>query len=280
MTTTARRPDASDYLNETPEGRHDIEGRRVSATLGRRTAGEAPDVPTAVPTGGTQADAEGRGGSGSVSGTVGESMSGVRRVSDAVGYVGGPGMALSDPAGVAGLRNGLTELAAEPNARGNDLILSPDSDIGHAASPVTRFEANLDAVRLVKKIEAEKRPATAEEKAVIGRFSGWGDSAFNGAFPADLDHYESRRKGKYPDTETAWSRRGDTLRSVTTPDEYKAIALSRINAFYTTPTVINAMWHGLGRMGVNDLAAPRVMEVISYREFWGLIKLRALPIIM
>ena len=114
-------------------------------------------------------------------------------------------------------------------------------------TPVRRWDANVEALKTLKQIEAEERTAIPAEQAVLARYSGFGDSAFEQGFlPYTRDD--------------AWKKRGEELRELTTQDEYESIGRSRLNAFYTTPEVIKAMWDGLERMGAGDLENPRVLE--------------------
>jgi N12 class adenine-specific DNA methylase len=132
-----------------------------------------------------------------------------------------------------------------------DTVLTSDDDVGAGMNPPAHFEANLDAIRIVKKLEEEKREATPEEQATLAKYSGFGDSAYNDAFETS-----SWRKEKLG----AWGRRGDQLRELLTPDEYQALERSRLNAFYTTPDVIRATWAGLQQMGTDKIAHPHVLE--------------------
>lgn len=130
-----------------------------------------------------------------------------------------------------------------------DVRLSLMGDIGHDAPAHLRWESNIAALRILKLVEEESRKATPEEQAILARYSGFGDSAFNGAFD------KFRR-----DREDAWGRRGDVLRELLTTEEYQSLEASRLNAFYTSPEIVNSMWSALQRMGVDNLAHPRVLE--------------------
>lgn len=140
------------------------------------------------------------------------------------------------------------ETAAPTTTR--DIVLTQENDIGHSAGPAARFDANLAAVRTLKKIEAENRSATPEEQMTMAKFSGWGDSGFNNAF----DSYVRRYK---PD---AMSRRGEELEKMLTEDEYQAIENSRRTAYFTTPDIVRATWDAMTRLGANKLTNPRVLE--------------------
>jgi len=163
----------------------------------------------------------------------------------------------SNQGSAVGVRERLTEGQAVPplSTQGRDLILSPESDdTTFLQSPAARFDANLEAIRTLKQIETQGRSATPEEQRTLSRYSGFGDSAFSQAFP------RSRSYGGSPEKESAWERRGATLKEITTPEEYQAIEKSRLNAFYTTPEVVRAMWRGLEQLGAGDIAHPRVLE--------------------
>ncbi len=60
----------------------------------------------------------------------------------------------------------------------HDVILDSHSDIGATAGAASRFDANLDAIRTIQKLDKEKRQATPDEQAILTKYSGFGDSAF------------------------------------------------------------------------------------------------------
>ena len=113
-------------------------------------------------------------------------------------------------------------------------------------SAARRFDYNIEALRLSRELREEGRPATSEERAVLVRFSGFGDSAFNPAF--------SRR------AEGIWARRREGLQELTTDQEFEAIEGSRLNANFTSPEVVSAMWAGLEKMGLGNLERIRALE--------------------
>ena len=114
-------------------------------------------------------------------------------------------------------------------------------------TPVRRWEANIEAIKTLKQLEAEARPATPAEQKILALYSGFGDSAFEQAFT------------RYPH-DRSWKPRGEELRDITDEQEYRAIEGSRVNAFYTSREVIEAMWKGLERMGATNLENPRILE--------------------
>ena len=114
-------------------------------------------------------------------------------------------------------------------------------------TPARRWDANIEAIKTLQEIEAEGRPATPGEQAILAKYSGFGDSAFEPAF---------RGYGGDP----SWRNRGDALKDSVSKEEYRSIEESRVNAFYTTPEVINSIWGGLERLGATNLENPRILE--------------------
>ncbi len=134
---------------------------------------------------------------------------------------------------------------AEPN--GEDHVCSP---LDFVAGAVARLEANVAAIGVLKMLEAEERAASPEERAVLARFSGFGDSAFEPAFRLSAHRTE----------EQAWVERGQRLRSLVDDAEWQSLERSRLNAFFTSPEVIEAIWEGLLALGLGNLPAPRILE--------------------
>ena len=109
-----------------------------------------------------------------------------------------------------------------------------DDDLG-AGGPKQKFRANMDAIRLLKTLEQDNRLATPEEQETLSRFVGWG------GIPAAFD-----------DKNEAWSAEYTELKATLTPEEYREARASTLNAFYTSPTVIKAMYEALGNMGLQQ----------------------------
>jgi N12 class adenine-specific DNA methylase len=98
----------------------------------------------------------------------------------------------------------------------------------------------LAAIRTLKRIEQEERPATAEERQALARFAGFGAVALS-IFPDPVT-------GRYKDA--GWQVLGDELNSLLSPQEYDSAKRTTFNAFYTSPTVIGGMHQALARLGV------------------------------
>jgi N12 class adenine-specific DNA methylase len=164
---------------------------------------------------------------------------------------GGRGVEQGDQTRDSGERDGLGSVTpgAVETSQPHDIILRNKEDIGANMGAAARFDANLSAIKTIKKIKTDGRHATPDEQAVLAKYSGFGDSQFNPAF----EHYYGREN-------EAWKRRGEELKTITTEEEYKAIEGSRLNAFYTEPEIVKAMWSGLERLGVGKLKSPHVLE--------------------
>ena len=122
------------------------------------------------------------------------------------------------------------------------------SDTNHLPeTAVARWDANLSAIRLLKDLDESGGQATPAQQEVLARYSGFGDSAFGQAFQS------------YP-SDRAWRDRKEELAGLVSEDEYRAIARSRLNAFYTSPAVVRTMWKGLQDLGADQIENPRILE--------------------
>ena len=126
-----------------------------------------------------------------------------------------------------------------------------DDDLG-AGGPKQKFRANMEAVRLLHQLEAEGRMAEPQEQEILSRYVGWG--GLSQAFDEKSD---------------GWSQEYAELRSELSAEEYQAARASTLNAFYTSPTVIKAMYEVLGNMG---LKSGNVLEPsCGVGNFMGLV---------
>lgn len=106
-----------------------------------------------------------------------------------------------------------------------------DDNLGDGGAK-TKFRANVEAIKILKTLEAEKRPATAEEKEILSKYVGWGALA-----------------KAFDKTDYKWAAEYKELSELLTPQEY-AQARSTVNdAFYTSPTVIDGIYEALGNFG-------------------------------
>ena len=98
----------------------------------------------------------------------------------------------------------------------------------------------LAAVRTLKTVEQERRPATATERDALARFPGFGAVA--------LAIFPNPSSGRYPDA--GWQARGEELAALLTPDEYASAKRTTFSQYFTAPAVMAALHAGLTRLGV------------------------------
>ena len=102
------------------------------------------------------------------------------------------------------------------------------------------MEANLEALRVVRALERQRRAATEQEQHVLAAWSAWG------AVPQLFD--EQREE---------WAYDRESLRGVLGAEAYDAARRTTINAHYTDPQIAAAMWEALGALGFSE---GRVLE--------------------
>lgn len=106
-----------------------------------------------------------------------------------------------------------------------------DDALGHGG-PKAKFRMNINAIRALKAIESEQRLATADEQEVISRYVGWGGCA---------DAFDEAKEN--------WSSEYTELKDLLTEEEYEAARASVLNAHYTSPIVIKAIYKAIENMG-------------------------------
>ena len=118
------------------------------------------------------------------------------------------------------------------NLRRNAENFRITDDLLGEGGPKAKFQANVEAIKLLKYLEETTGQATPEQQQVLSRYVGWGGLA---------DAFD-------PDKES-WSKEYAQLKELLTPEEYAAARASTLNAHYTSPTVIRAIYEAVGRMG-------------------------------
>ena len=106
-----------------------------------------------------------------------------------------------------------------------------DDQLGEGGAK-TKYAFNIAAIQALKQIEAEGRQATPQEQEILSKYVGWG------GLPQAFDVENS-----------SWQKEYQQLKSLLTDEEYAAARGSTLNAHYTSPTVIKAMYDALGKMG-------------------------------
>ena len=94
-------------------------------------------------------------------------------------------------------------------------------------TPVERWNANIDAIRILRELEREGRPATEAEQQTLALYAGFGDGAFNDAFKT----YSEADQRWMNDDRRRWMHRGNELRELVSDEEYDTICL-----LYTSPS--------------------------------------------
>ena len=115
-----------------------------------------------------------------------------------------------------------------------------------------KFWNNIKAITVLKQIEAENRHATPEEQHILSQYVGWG------GLPNAFD-----------DSTDAWASEYSELKNLLTEDEYTAARASTLNAHYTSPTVIKAMYDALRNMGFQS---GNILEpALGVGNFFGML---------
>jgi N12 class adenine-specific DNA methylase len=126
-----------------------------------------------------------------------------------------------------------------------------DDHLGEGSAK-TKYRANVEAIQIVKALELENRNATPDEQETLSRYVGWG------GIPQAFDE-------KNQD----WSKEYAELNALLSPEEFASARASTLNAHYTSPTVIKAMWETVERLGFKS---GNVLEPsMGIGNFFGLI---------
>ena len=186
-----------------------------------------------------------------------------------------------DAGGAEGRDSGLGGRAGKLSADGGrgrknsrNHHVGPD-DVLVPGGNVTRAKANIEAVRLLKKLNEEKRDATPEEKKRLAQFTGWGSLAqevfnteyayaaqyekrFDGGLPPALRYADDKKRSDY----ARWKKNYGTalhpdLGGMMTAQEWDAAEKSTLNAHYTDRKVVGAMWGMAEKLGFRG---GRVLE--------------------
>lgn len=102
-------------------------------------------------------------------------------------------------------------------------------------TPKEKVRRNIDAIKLLKKLEDENRLANKEEQEILASYVGWG------GLPDVFDESKDN-----------WREEYNELKEILTDEEYKSARASTLTAFYTPPVVINAIYDTLKSMGVEQ----------------------------
>ena len=238
--------------------------RSGEGTLEGEPAGQVPEVPGGGDTGERSGDYTGESGEhdlgpdgrrvrSELGGSEAESLLGTDlhsagAVSDRETGSGGRGVLQGDIRLGEGREGGVNSGAADYT------ITEADDLEGASFKQGEKFSHNIEAIKLLK--ELGDRPATKEQQAILARYVGWG-----GLKQAFYREDGSVAKG--------WEKRAAELKELLTPEEYAAARSSTLNAHYTTPSVVNAIYAGLEKLGFTH---GRVLEPsVGVGNFFGLM---------
>ena len=128
--------------------------------------------------------------------------------------------------------------AVKPKSEKHDFIIT-DESLGEGGAK-SKFHANISAIETLKQIESENRMATPEEQEILSKYVGWG------GIPQAFD--ESNEK---------WAKEYTQLKELLAPEEYESAKGSVLNAHYTSPLVIDAMYEAIRN---NGFQGGRILE--------------------
>lgn len=203
-------------------------------------AGNLPEVEADRETGRASGSSGGRDGAGS------ERPSGDRLDGDG-GLDGGPLDPDADSGGTGGRRAGQAERAKQaPPTDRSGLALTDHrivnvEDVG-AGGDKTKFDNNVKAIEIALALDG--RPATAEEKAALVKWVGWGG----------LQTAFKRPDGSYAN---GWESRAKKLETILDKDQLDAARRSTLDAHYTSPEIVKAIWGAVQQLGFKT---GRVLE--------------------
>ncbi len=126
-----------------------------------------------------------------------------------------------------------------------------DDELGHGGQK-TKYAWNVAAIRLLNQLEEENRLATPEEQETLSRYVGWG------GLPQAFD-----------EANLQWAKEYAELKELLDEDEYNSARASTLNAHYTSPIVIKAMYACLANMGFQT---GNILEpACGIGNFFGLV---------
>ena len=115
-----------------------------------------------------------------------------------------------------------------------------------------KFRQNVEAIRTLEKIEGENRIATPEEQEILAKYVGWGGLA-----------------DAYYETNTNWASEYQELKSLLSAEEYDSARERTLNAHYTSPVIIKAIYDAMERMGFSK---GNILEpAMGIGNFFGML---------
>ncbi|QQZ61236.1 N-6 DNA methylase [Paenibacillus sonchi] len=113
----------------------------------------------------------------------------------------------------------------------------------YVSGPKSKYKRNVEAIRLLKHLEADQRQATPEEQQILAGYVGWGGLA-----------------NAFHSTASGWEGEYTELKQLLDNEEYDAARNSTITAFYTEQSVIQPIYTTLQRFGLTDGIGRKLLE--------------------
>ena len=132
--------------------------------------------------------------------------------------------------------------------------IAPETEesAGKGFAAKEKFCQNVEAIRTLEKIEGENRIATPEEQEILAKYVGWGGLA-----------------DAFDETKANWASEYQELKSLLSAEEYDSARESTLNAHYTSPVIIKAIYDAMERMGFSK---GNILEpAMGIGNFFGML---------
>lgn len=132
--------------------------------------------------------------------------------------------------------------------------IAPETEesAGKGFAAKEKFRQNVEAIRTLEKIEGENRIATPEEQEILAKYVGWGGLA-----------------DAFDETKSNWASEYQELKSLLSAEEYDSARESTLNAHYTSPVIIKAIYDAMERMGFSK---GNILEpAMGIGNFFGML---------
>jgi N12 class adenine-specific DNA methylase/adenine-specific DNA methylase/GNAT superfamily N-acetyltransferase len=107
----------------------------------------------------------------------------------------------------------------------------------------TKYKNNVEAIKLLNKIESEKRLATTDEQIILARYVGWGGLA-----------------NAFSDTASGWEKEYHELKHLLDEKEYADALNSVITAYYTEPELIRRIYKAFEGFGFTGGEGRKILD--------------------
>ena len=124
----------------------------------------------------------------------------------------------------------------EPKIKQDKINYHIDNNSLGEGTPKEKVRRNIEAIKLLRELEDDKRLANQEEQEILSQYVGWG------GLPDVFDEKKDN-----------WSQEYNELKSLLTPEEYNSARASTLTSFYTPPIVINAIYKAIQNMGAEEV---------------------------